>query len=136
MNLTGYTFALPGATLHVTAENVTTGVFAGTFADAASGITVAFNNGHLQPIGPKLDTMAFQGIGTKGLETEKVVFNGDLHESATPLMFGQLTETYSLPVAQWTVSRFVESYGRLALPPLPFAGSREALIDGVFAEGG
>jgi hypothetical protein len=34
MNLKGYTFFLPGATLHVTSENVANGVFAGTFFDA------------------------------------------------------------------------------------------------------
>jgi hypothetical protein len=69
MNLTGYTFALPGATLHVTGENVSTGAFVGTFADAGSGINVAVN-GLLQNIGPNLDKMAFQGVGTKGVETE------------------------------------------------------------------
>jgi hypothetical protein len=134
MNLTGYTFGLPGATLKVTGENVTTGVFAGTFTDATSGITISVN-GHLQPFGLNLDTMDFQGVGTKGLETEQVVFKGDLHESLFPLMFGQLTETYSLPVARWTVSRPVETYGRPPIPPFPFAASQSAPIDAVFTDG-
>jgi len=132
MNLTCYTFALPGATLHVTAENVTTGVFVGTFSDATSGISMNVI-GHLKPIGPNLDKMDFQGAGSKGPETEQVVFNGDLHESLFPLMFGNLTESYSLPIARWTVSRQVETYGRPCF--LPFAASPSALTDALFAGG-
>src|SRR5262249_15568424 len=90
MNLTCYTFALPGATLHVTNENVLSGDFWGTFTDATSGITMKVS-GHLKPIGLKLDAMDFHGAGIKGPETEQVVFNGDLHESLFPLMFGTLT---------------------------------------------
>jgi hypothetical protein len=115
MNLTGYTFALPGATLHVAIEkplNANISVFLGTFHDAASGIDITNVTGQLQHIGPNLDKMVFQGSGAKGAETEKVAFNGDLHESTVPVMFGQLTENYSLPVALWTVTRMVEGAGR------------------------
>jgi hypothetical protein len=135
MNLTGYTFALPGATLLVTNENVLTGQFAGTFTDAASGIAISIpmGNGHLQPIGPNLDALVFQGVGMQGLETEKVAFHGDLHEATYPLMIGQLTESYSLPVAQWTVSRIVEGYGVPPPHPFPWGASEAASIDAAFA---
>jgi hypothetical protein len=55
MNLTGYTFALPGGTLHVTTENVITGVFHATFDDASSGIDVCVT-GKLTPVGSHWDT--------------------------------------------------------------------------------
>jgi hypothetical protein len=129
MNLTCYTFALPGATLHVTNENVLSGDFWGTFTDATSGISMKVS-GHLKPIGVNLDKMDFQGNGTKGPETEQVVFNGDLHESLFPLMFGNLTESYSLPIARWTVSRQVESYGRPCFLPFPFEGTSHGMCFG------
>jgi hypothetical protein len=115
MNLTGYTFTLPGAMLRVTNENVITGQFAGIFTDTTSGINVPIpmGSGDLQPIGPNLAAMVFAGVGVKGLETEKVSFHGDLVESTNPLIIGQLTENYSLPIAQWTVTRIVEGHGRL-----------------------
>jgi hypothetical protein len=128
MNLTGYTFALPGATLHVTNENVITGVFHATFDDAHSSIDVGVT-GKLTPLGSHWDTMIFQGIGTKGLATEKVAFNGDLHEAVFPFMIGKLTESYSLPIAQWTVTKPVEGYGRPPIPPFPFVASHAALND-------
>jgi hypothetical protein len=39
------------------------------------------------------DTTMFHGIGAKGLEAEKVVFNGSLHEAALPFMIGRLTSS-------------------------------------------
>jgi hypothetical protein len=128
MNLTGYTFTLPGATLQVTGENVITGNFAAVFHDASSGIDVPINflSGRLQHIGPSLDKMVFHGTGTKGPETEQVLFNGDLHEALFPLMFGRLTEVYRFPAGRRTVSRIVEGRGHPpgTHPPLaPNAGT-------------
>jgi hypothetical protein len=130
MNLMCYTFYLPSAKLTVSNENVVTGDFWGTFTDASSNITMNVS-GHLQPIGPNLDKMDFHGVGVKGPETEQVVFNGDLHESLFPLMFGTLTESYSLPIARWTVSRQVETYGRPCY--LPLVASQSVLTDALFA---
>jgi hypothetical protein len=118
MNLKGYVFPMPGATLSVSNEIGNT--FWGTFADATSGINVPVT-GQLAPLGPpQLDAMHFGGMAQKGLETEQVVFNGQLHEGPSPLMMGQLTEHYALPIAMWTTTRFVESYGRW-IGPFPFA---------------
>jgi hypothetical protein len=63
MDLRPYIFALPGATFHVTVENRLTGVFAGTFNDLSSGISipVVYGNGHLTHIGPNLDKMDSTG---------------------------------------------------------------------------
>jgi hypothetical protein len=135
MNLTDYVFALPGARLYITHEVVSTGVFDGAFVDLSSGITIPILNGHLQPIGLKLDQMTFQGTGTQGLKAEHVAFQGSLHEAVFPLMSGKLTENYSLPIGRWTVTRQVETYGRplrifpLATGPaapadLPLPGAR------------
>jgi hypothetical protein len=133
MNLTGYIFTLPGATLTVTNENVITGVFHANFDDASSGIDVGVT-GKLTPLGSHWDTMMFQGIGTMGLATEKVAFNGNLHEAVFPFMFGKLTASYSLPIAQWTVTKPAESHGRPPLPPFPFLASQAALNDALLVD--
>jgi hypothetical protein len=110
MNLTGYSFSMPAASLYVSQEIGTQ--FWGSFFDAKSGIAIPVT-GQLNPIGNQLDAMSFHGSGMKGLESEQVVFNGKLHEGPAPLMFGQVTERYQMPVAIWMHSEFIESVGHV-----------------------
>jgi len=49
--------------------------------------------GKLTQLGSHWDTTMFQGIGTKGLEAEKIMFNGSLHEAVLQSILGRLTSS-------------------------------------------
>src|SRR5262249_32837792 len=99
-----------GATLYV--SNQIGGIIGGKFHDMTTAMDIPVK-GQLSPLGPpKLDAMSFHGSATMGALTEQVVFNGEFFEGPPPLMVGQLTEHYALPIAMWTTNRVVESYGR------------------------
>jgi hypothetical protein len=129
MNLTGYNFALPGATLHITSENVATGTFHGVLLDFNSAINVPVN-GNLAPLANHWDTMDFHGFGVKGFEMETIQFNGDLHEAVFPLMMGVLTEKYHAGLLQLTRMERVESYGHPSAPIFWLAEPSSVLTDG------
>jgi hypothetical protein len=140
MNLTNYLFPLPGAVLHVTSENVATGVFHGTFDDVNTGININVT-GKLTPIVGPWDSMRFQGTGAKGCDIEHVWFGGVLHEAAFPLMEGKLTEQYTCfcpPFPRtWVKSTQVEGYGHpwIWFRPINPVSHADAPFDAVFSAG-
>src|SRR5581483_10761577 len=122
-NLTPYVFPTAAGTFHATSENLQTGAFLGTFADARSGLTVKVS-GALTPLGPQLDRLTFHGSAHKGLATEQVAFTGRLHEAGwSPLLTGVLRERYLFLTRQVTHTTRVASYGQLLIFGVNGAGA-------------